>query len=298
MRVAMPPGLHPLVRKALRALKPDPRLSYRPELDDKLLRTPRGFIQIAVAREHTERAGRLLDTFIRTVEGPDVRGRVFFADDKTMLEVDGEKFRFRFKEENATTPHRPTPEERREIAAHPHFHSVPKVDHQPTNRFALELYDPNIGYRYRARLADRKRATLEQALAEVPALLRRLVQENRDAEVERERRKREWDEQLRRETEERERLEREKASRAEYSPMLTRGAKHRYSGTTPPRCFKHADQTTKCNSAGLRGRAPSLTRWTRSSEAAACRNATPSEWCDSTSRSDETLLGHAAPCPV
>jgi hypothetical protein len=215
MRVAIPPDLHPLVRKALRALKPDPRLSYRPELDDKLLRTPRGFIQIAVARDHTERAGRLLDTFIRTVEGPDVRGRVFFVDDKTMLEVDGEKFRFRFKEENATTPHRPTPEERREIAAHPHFHSVPKVDHQPTNRFALELYDPNIGYRYRARLADRKRATLEQALAEVPALLRRLVQENRDAEVERERRKREWDEQLRRETEERERREREKARRAE-----------------------------------------------------------------------------------
>jgi hypothetical protein len=215
MRVAIPADLHPLVRKALRALKPDPRLSYRPELDDKLLRTPRGFIQIAVARDHTERAGRLLDTFIRTVDGPNVRGRVFFVDDKTMLEVDGEKFRFRFKEENATTPHRPTPEERREIVAHPHFHSVPKVDHQPTNRFALELYDPNIGYRYRARLADRKRATLEQALAEVPALLRRLVQENRDAEVERERRKREWDEQLRRETEERERREREKARRAE-----------------------------------------------------------------------------------
>lgn len=215
MRVAIPPDLHPLVRKALRALKPDPRLSYRPELDDKLLRTPRGFIQMAVAREHTERAGRLLDAFIRAVEGPDVRGRVFFVEEKTMLEVDGEKFRFRFKEENATTPHRPTPEERREIAAHPHFHSVPKVDHQPTNRFALELFDPNIGYRYRARLADRKRATLEQALAEVPALLRRLVQENRDAEVERERRKREWDEQLRRETEERERREREKASRAE-----------------------------------------------------------------------------------
>lgn len=215
MRVAIPPDLHPLVRKALRALKPDPRLSYRPELDDKLLRTPRGFIQIAVARDHTERAGRLLDTFVRTVEGPDVRGRVFFVDDKTMLEVDGEKFRFRFKEENATTPHRPTPEERREIAAHPHFHSVPKVDHQPTNRFALELYDPNIGYRYRARLADRKRATLEQALAEVPALLRRLVQENRDAEVERERWRREWDEQQRRETEERQRLEREEARRAE-----------------------------------------------------------------------------------
>jgi hypothetical protein len=215
MRVAIPPDLHPLVRKALRALKPDPRLSYRPELDDKLLRTPRGFIQIAVARDHTERAGRLLDTFIRTVEGPDVRGRVFFVDDKTMLEVDGEKFRFRFKEENATTPHRPTPEERREIAAHPHFHSVPKVDHQPTNRFALELYDPNIGYRYRARLADRKRATLEQALVEVPALLRRLVQENRDAEVERERRRLEWDDQVRRETEDRERREREKARRAE-----------------------------------------------------------------------------------
>jgi len=215
MRVAIPPDLHPLVRKALRALTPDPRLSYRPELDDKLLRTPRGFIQIAVARDHTERAGRLLDTFIRAVESPDVRGRVFFVDDKTMLEVDGEKFRFRLKEENATTPHRPTPEERREIAAHPHFHSVPKVDHQPTNRFALELYDPNTTYRHRARLADRKRATLEQALAEVPALLRRLVQENRDAEVERERRRREWDEQLRRETEEREQREREKASRAE-----------------------------------------------------------------------------------
>jgi hypothetical protein len=215
VRVAIPPDLHPLVRKALRALKPDPRLSYRPELDDKLLRTPRGFIQTAVARDHTERAGRLLDTFVRTVEGPEVRGRVFFVDDKTMLEIDGEKFRFRFKEENATTPHRPTPEERREIAAHPHFHSVPKVDHQPTNRFALELYDPNIGYRYRARLADRKRATLEQALAEVPALLRRLVQENRDAEVERERWRREWDEQQRRETEERERREREKARRAE-----------------------------------------------------------------------------------
>jgi hypothetical protein len=215
MRVAIPPDLHPLVRKALRALKPDPRLSYRPELDDKLLRTPRGFIQIAVAREHTERAGRLLDTFIRTVEGPDVRGRVFFADDKTMLEVDGEQFRFRFKEENARTPHRPTPEERREIAAHPHFHSVPKVDHQPTNRFTLELHDPNIGYRYRARLADRRRATLEQALVEFPALIRRLVQENRDAEVERERWRREWDEQIRRETEERERREREKASRAE-----------------------------------------------------------------------------------
>ncbi len=133
MRVAIPPDLHPLVRKALRALKPDPRLSYRPELDDKLLRTPRGFIQIAVARDHTERAGRLLDTFIRTVEGPDVRGRVFFVEDKTILDVDGETFRFRFKEENATTPHRPTPEERREIAAHPHFHSVPKVDlNRPT----------------------------------------------------------------------------------------------------------------------------------------------------------------------
>jgi hypothetical protein len=215
MRVAIPPDLHPLVRKALRALRPDPRLSYRPELDDKLLRTPQGFIQIAVARDHTERAGRLLDTFIRTVEGPDVRGRLFFVDDKTMLEVEGEQFRFRFKEENARTPHRPTPEERREIAAHPHFHSVPKVDHQPTNRFTLELYDPNIGYRHRARLADRRRATLEQALVEVPALLRRLVQENRDAEVERERWRREWDEQIRRETEERERREREKASRAE-----------------------------------------------------------------------------------
>jgi hypothetical protein len=215
MRVAIPPDLHPLVRKALRALRPDPRLSYRPELDDKLLRTPQGFIQIAVARDHTERAGRLLDTFIRTVEGPDVRGRLFFVDDKTMLEVEGEQFRFRFKEENARTPHRPTPEERREIAAHPHFHSVPKVDHQPTNRFTLELYDPNIGYRHRARLADRRRATLEQALVEVPALLRRLVQENRDAEVERERWRREWDEQIRRETEERERREREKARRAE-----------------------------------------------------------------------------------
>jgi hypothetical protein len=215
MRVAIPPDLHPLVRKALRALRPDPRLSYRPELDDKLLRTPQGFIQIAVARDHTERAGRLLDTFIRTVEGPDVRGRLFFVDDKTMLEVEGEQFRFRFKEENARTPHRPTPEERREIAAHPHFHSVPKVDHQPTNPFTLEPYDPNIGYRHRARLADRRRATLEQALVEVPALLRRLVQENRDAEVERERWRREWDEQIRRETEERERREREKASRAE-----------------------------------------------------------------------------------
>ena len=39
--------------------------------------------------------------------------------------MDGEQFRFRFKEENdARTPHRPTPEERQEIAAHPHFHSV------------------------------------------------------------------------------------------------------------------------------------------------------------------------------
>lgn len=215
MRVVIPPGLHPLVRKALRALKPDPRLSYRPELDDKLLRTPRGFIQIAVAREHTERASRLLDMFVRTIEGPDVRGRVFFVEDKTMLEVDGERFRFRFKEENACTPHRPTPEERRDIAAHPHFHSVPKVDHRPTNRFALELYDPNIGYRYRVRLADRKRATLEQALGEVPTLLRRLVQENRDAEVEREQRRRAWEEQERREKEEREQREREEARRAE-----------------------------------------------------------------------------------
>ena len=215
MRVVIPPDLHPLVRKALRALKPDPRLSYRPELDDKLLRTPRGFIQIAVAREHTERAGRLLDMFVRTIEGPDVRGRVFFVDDKTMIEVDGAQFRFRFKEENARTPHRPTPEERREIAAHPHFHSVPKADHHPTNRFTLELYDPNIGYRYRARLADRRRKTLEQALVEVPALLRRLVQENRDAEVERERQRRAWDEQERRETEERERRERDEARRAE-----------------------------------------------------------------------------------
>jgi hypothetical protein len=50
---------------------------------------------------------------------------------------------------------------------------------------------------------------------EVPALLRRLVQENRDAEVERERWRRAWDEQERRETEERERREREKARRAE-----------------------------------------------------------------------------------
>jgi hypothetical protein len=100
MRVAIPPDLHPLVRKALRALKPDPRLSYRPELDDKLLRTPPGFIQIAVARDHTERAGRLLDTFIRTVEGSDVRGRVFFVDDKTMLEVDLGK---RVRESTGTT---------------------------------------------------------------------------------------------------------------------------------------------------------------------------------------------------
>ncbi|ACL64509.1 hypothetical protein A2cp1_1164 [Anaeromyxobacter dehalogenans 2CP-1] len=215
MRTVIPPDLHPLVRKALRALKPDQRLSYRPELDDKLLRTPRGFIQIAVAREHTERAGRLLDMFVRTIEGPDVRGRVLFLDDKTMLEVDGEQFRLRFKEENARTPHRPTPEERRKIAAHPHFHSVPKADHHPTNRFTLELYDPNVGYRYRARLADRRRATLEQALVEVPALLRRLVQENRDAEVERERRRRAWEEQERQETEERQRREREKARRAE-----------------------------------------------------------------------------------
>ncbi|GEJ56674.1 hypothetical protein AMYX_14150 [Anaeromyxobacter diazotrophicus] len=215
MRIVVPPDLHPLVRKALRALKPDPRLSYRPELDDKLLRTPRGFIQIAVARDHTERAGRLLDMFVRTIEGPDVLGRVFFVDDKTMLEVDGEKFRFRFKEENARTPHRPTPEERREIAAHPHFHSVPKADYHPTNRFTLEVYDPNVGYRYRARLAERKRATLEHALAEVPALLRRLVQENRDAEVELERRRRAWAEQERREAEARERREQEEARRGE-----------------------------------------------------------------------------------
>jgi hypothetical protein len=240
MRVAIPPDLHPLVRKALRALRPDPRLSYRPELDDKLLRTPQGFIQIAVARDHTERAGRLLDTFIRTVEGPDVRGRLFFVDDKTMLEVEGEQFRFRFKEENARTPHRPTPEERREIAAHPHFHSVPKVDHQPTNRFTLELYDPNIGYRYRARLADRRRATLEQALAEVPALLRRLVQENETPRSSGSgggangtsrygvRRRSASDANGR------------KRDAPSCSPRLTRGAMRRCSGTTLPRCFRHA----------------------------------------------------------
>jgi len=213
MRVVTPPDLHPLVRKALQALKPDPRLSYRPELDDKLLRSPQGFIQIAVAREHTERAGRLLDMFVRTIEGPDVRGRVFFVMTRRCSKCTGLSSAFASRKRTRgprTAPRLKSDGKSQRIRA-----SMPKADHHPTNRFTLELYDPNIGYRYRARLADRRRKTLEQALVEVPALLRRLVQENRDAEVERERRRRAWDEQERRETEERERRERDEARRAE-----------------------------------------------------------------------------------
>ncbi len=112
------PDLHVLVRKALRALKAYPRSEWSAnDMDDGLLRTPGGFLSLAVAPQHVERAGRLLDRVIRLVEDA-LRGRVVVDGRKSIIEVGTDRFRFRLKQENTRSPHRPSPAERREMQKH------------------------------------------------------------------------------------------------------------------------------------------------------------------------------------
>lgn len=174
------------------------------DMDDGLLRTPHGFLSLAVAPQHVERAGRLLDRAIRAVEDA-LGGRVLVEPKMSIIEVGQDRFRFRLKQENTRSEHRPSPAERREMERLQHVHSVPKWDWRPTDRFRFEIYDPDDFYRPRAQLTDGKRASLEQKLEGLPDLVRELVQANRVREAERERIRREWEEQsrLKREAEER-----------------------------------------------------------------------------------------------
>lgn len=192
------PDLHVLVRKTLRALKPHPRSEWSAnDMDDGLLRPPGGFLTVAVAPEHVDRAGRLLDRVIRLIEGP-LAGRVVIEPKKSIFEVGQDRFRFRLKQETTRSDHRPTPSERREVEKHKYFHNVPKWDWRTTDRFLFEVYDPDSSYRPRLKLADGKRGRLEQKLEQLPDLVRELIQENRAREAERQRLQRQWEEERRR----------------------------------------------------------------------------------------------------
>lgn len=160
---------------------------------------------MAVAPGHIERAGRLLDTIVRLVQGQ-LGGRVVLETRKSIIEVGQDRFRFRLKQETTRSDHRPTPAERREVAKSEFFHKAPKWDWRPTDRFLFEMYDPDSSYGPRARLADGKRGTLEQKLERLPDLVRELTQENRVRTEERER--------LRRQSEEERRLREEAEERA------------------------------------------------------------------------------------
>lgn len=192
------PELHVLVRKTLRALKPYPRSDWSAnDTDDGLLRPPGGFLSVAVAPGHIERAGRLLDTILRLIQ-EHLKGRVVVEARKSIIEVGQDRFRLRLKQETTRSEHRPTPAERREVAKSRFFHKVPKWDWRPTDRFVFEMYDPDSSYGHRARLADGKRATLEQKLERLPDLVGELIQENRVRAEERDRLRRQWEEERRR----------------------------------------------------------------------------------------------------
>jgi hypothetical protein len=207
---SVPPDLHVLVRKTLRALKPYARSEWSAnDMDDGLLRPPGGFLTVAVAPEHVDRAGRLLDRVIRLVEGP-IAGRVVVEPKKSIFEVGQDRFRFRLKQETTRSDHRPTAAERREMDKHKYVHSVPKWEWRTTDRFLFEVYDPDSSYRARLKLADGKRGLLEQKLEKLPDLVRELIQENRAREAERERLHRQWEEQRRRREEAEEHAARER----------------------------------------------------------------------------------------
>lgn len=217
MRLAIPPELHPLVRKSLRALKPNPNASaYERSKDDGLLRTPKGLIRIAVASSDFERAGRVLDALIRLVEGPALGGTVELGDWSCIV-LDGERFRFRLKQETTRTAHRPNPAEKREIERYPSFNYVPKWDWHHTDKLTLEFFDDDTySYNPVARLRDgERRGRIEGQLPTLPNVLQSLVEQRKARRAENERWRLQYQEQLRLEEEARQRAEAEKRLVAE-----------------------------------------------------------------------------------
>lgn len=211
----IPPDLHPLVRKALRALKPYPRYGeFDAPMDDGLLRPPDEFLAIAVSPDHVERGGRLLDAVVRVLEGPEVGGTIVLEDGRSVVELEQDRFRFRLKQMTSRTAHKPTPAEARELKAHGGFSfTVPKWDWRAVDAFFVEISDHNGYGRIRKTLRDGKRARLEEKIAALPGILRELVQANREQEADNERRRRLWDEEDRIRREAAERAKREAEAR-------------------------------------------------------------------------------------
>jgi hypothetical protein len=220
----IPPDLHPLVRKALRALKPNPRYAnYANDTDDGLLRPPHEFLAIAVSPDHFERGGRLLDALVRVLEGPEVGGTIVVEEGRSVVDLEQDRFRFRLKQMTSRTAHKPTPAEARELKEHGGFSlTVPKWDWRAVDAFFVEISDPNGYGRVRKTLRDGKRARLEEKMAELPGILRGLVQANRVQEAENERRRRQWAEEERIQREAAERAREEKEAREELLAQAER----------------------------------------------------------------------------
>jgi hypothetical protein len=220
----IPPDLHPLVRKALRALKPNPRYpNFANDTDDGLLRSPHEFLAVAVAPEEVERAGRLLDTIVRMLEGAEIGAAIVIEKERPLVAVGDDRFRFRLKQVTNRSDHRPTPAEQRNLKEHPYGHTVPKWDWRATDRFVLEIADPDPSYgRVRATLSDGKRGRLEEKLARLPGIIQSLIQANREHEAENERRRRQWEEEERIRREAAERAKREQEAREELFAQAER----------------------------------------------------------------------------
>jgi hypothetical protein len=163
---------------------------------------------MAVAADHAERAGRILDVLVRLLEE---HGATIELGEWSVVVITGERFRFRLKQETTRSDHHPTSAERRELQQHPIFNNVRKWDWHHTDKLTLELFD-DVRYTYNpvARLRDGKRGRIEDKLAALPEILRRLVEQRQAQRAESERRRLAYEEQRRLEEEQRARAEEER----------------------------------------------------------------------------------------
>ena len=173
-------GVHPLVRESLESLGKGERWLMRRSVQDGLLRTPRGVLEMSVRAEDAERAGQVLDRFVRAVEGPGVRGEVVIGPrGNSFIQLDGVSIRFKLKQELHWTTHKPNKEERKALAANPNA-KVPRVDWQPEGGLAIELWSEGILGRPRVTIADSPRGTVEEKLRGIRDLLLRLVADEKE----------------------------------------------------------------------------------------------------------------------